>query len=231
MKNRIAIIPARSGSKRIPNKNIKEINGKPMLTYVIETLIETNLYDEIHVSTDSQEYANLAIKNGASVPFLRDKYFSQDNTPLISAVRWVLNQYKNNGVLFESTTIITPCSPLISVNDLLSAQQIYDSHNGSNPVLSVAKYPSPPEWSFEENESGILVSTWPKLLEVRSQDLKEKYYDTGNFSIQNCKTILDNDFIVASNFLKYEISPFRAIDVDSPEDFERLEFVFKALKK
>jgi pseudaminic acid cytidylyltransferase len=226
MTKRIAIIPARAGSKRIKNKNIINFFGKPIIHHTLEHIKNSELYDEIHVSTDSQEIVNVVEALGFKVEFLRESELADDFTPLLTVVRWVLQKYEKRGQIFDSVSIITPCSPLILSTDYQKAVELYEKHEGKNPVLSVSSFPTPVEWAFEEDQNGILKATFPELLLKRSQDIVPKYYDSGNFSVQNCAEILCSKKEIGENFLKFELPNTRAIDVDTLEDLELLKALY-----
>lgn len=225
---RIAIIPARGGSKRIPKKNIAEFHGKSMIGYPIENLLRSNLFQNVYVSTDDQEIADIAKTYGAIVPKLRDKDLATDFAPVLEVARSVLREYEIKGELFDCFTMIMPCSPLITIEDIVSANNLFESKGMDLPVLSVSKFPSPIEWAFRENKGVLELYEHANLL-IRSQDLKEAYYDTGNFSVQSCKKILQSENQVSSSFIKYEIDRLRAIDVDEPEDLELLKKIYSLI--
>ena len=201
---RLAIIPARGGSKRIPRKNVIDFFGKPIISYPIEAALQSSLFDEVHVSTDDEEIAAIAKKAGASLPFMREARFADDFTPVLEVARFVLRKYKDQNKEFDSFTMIMPCSPLITSEDLIKANSIFEMHKLSTPVLSVSKYPSPIEWAFKENNNILEIADSSKLT-IRSQDLTDSYFDTGNFSIQNAKEVLSNNSMVPDKFLKYDL--------------------------
>lgn len=222
---RIAIIPARGGSKRIPRKNVIDFHGHPMISYVIKAALESEIFDEVHVSTEDSEIAEISKKYGASIPFMRDPAVADDFTPVLAVARWVLKQYQSIGKSYDSFTLIMPCSPLINSSDYIEANKIYEKHKGEIPVLSVARYPSPVEWAFQET-NGVLRVADPEKLSTRSQDLKEYYYDTGNFSIQNAQVVINSESIVSAEFIRYEIERIKAIDIDTQDDLELLKKIY-----
>ncbi len=215
---RIAVIPARGGSKRLPKKNIMEFCGKPMIAHVLEAILETNLFDEVHVSTDDEEVAKISKSYGAAVPFLRDPSLATDHAPVLSVLKWVIKQYEAQGRDFKTIMMVMPCSPLLLSEDFSSACQQFEASDKAAPLLSVAKYPSPIEWAFQE-KNGLLVAANPEKLLIRSQDLKPTYYDAGLFSIFDKKHLNANES-VASTFLKYELPLWKAVDIDEEQDLE-----------
>ena len=126
---RLAIIPARGGSKRIKKKNIKQFLGKPIISYSIETALKSNLFSKIHVSTDSLEIKKISEKNKINIDFMRPKNLANDNVGLIEVLKFVANKYKNLGYKFDEVWLIMPCSPLINYKDLIKASKIYKKNN------------------------------------------------------------------------------------------------------
>ena len=121
MVKRIAIIPARGGSKRIPNKNIRDFCGKPMISYALEAARDSALFDCIHVSTDSKKIAEATQKEGFDVDFMRTAELSDDHTPIMPVLKYVLEQYIDRGKYFDEVVLIMACAPLIDANDLISS--------------------------------------------------------------------------------------------------------------
>ena len=228
---RIAIFPARSGSKRIKNKKIIYFHNSPMIAHPLKAALDSKLFDEIHVSTDSDEVKKVVEDLGVEVKFKRPKSISDDDTPVIEVARWVLEKYKTLRKDFESFAMIMPCSPLLTSDDLVNAYEIYDQYNGKYPVLSVSKFPCPIEWAFEEVEKDVISPSDKKLITKKGQELKERYYDTGTFSIQNSKIVLGNTKIVNDCFFKYELPFIRAIDIDTYDDLETASQVYTLLNK
>lgn len=134
----IAIIPARSGSKRLKDKNIKLLNGKPLMAYSIEAAIESGIFDEIFVSTDSEKYAVIAREYGANVPFLRDELLSSDTTTSVDVILDTLVNYKKAGKEFDFITLLQPTSPLRTAEDVLSGYQMMKEKNADS-VISVCQ--------------------------------------------------------------------------------------------
>jgi len=226
--NRIAIIPARGGSKRIPQKNIKNFCGRPMISYPIEALKKSNLFDKIHVSTDDKKIKNVVTSLGLKIDFLRPKDLSNDFTPIMPVIKFVVEQYLKMNQTFEEIWIILPCSPFLSSSDLIEASIIFNQNKFSNPLMAIAEYPVPIEWAFDINENGLLSPVKKGNFAIRSQDLKKKYHDAGMFYAYSKDIILNVDYNGSDqNFLPYLISKDKAIDIDDPEDWEYAEKLFK----
>ena len=150
---RLAVIPAREGSKRIKNKNIKNFCGKPIISYALNAAKESDLFDTIHVSTESEEIANIVRDLGFTVDFLRDISLADDITPIIPVLKWVVEKYQSKNIYFDEVVLIMACAPFIDATDLKKASLIMDKNNGTKSVISISSYPAPIEWAFENKNS------------------------------------------------------------------------------
>ena len=142
----IAIITARSGSKGLPHKNIKELCGKPMMAYTIEACLSSGCFDKVHVSTDSQEYAEIAKEYGADVPFLRTEELSNDTATTEQVIRYVLSEYDKRGEVYDTFAIMQPTSPLRNAEDVKRAFKLMKEKN-ANSVIGVCEMEHSPLWS------------------------------------------------------------------------------------
>lgn len=229
---RIAIIPARGGSKRIPNKNIRNFCGRPMIGYIIGEALASGLFDEIHVSTDSQEIVEVVEGLGLKVPFMRLPQLADDHTPIMPVLRYVLDEYQGREMTFDTVAILMACAPMITAEDLRGGLTLYDSLQGARAVLGVAEYPCPIEWAFQREPSGVLVPLQPGMFSFRSQDLAPAYYDAGQFCYMSCQHILTTDGAGSDEgFLGYPIQRHQAIDIDTMDDWRFAELVFKSVSQ
>jgi len=227
---RIAIIPARGGSKRIPQKNIKNFCGKPMISYPIKALMESNLFDKIHVSTDDDEIVQVVNQIGLKVDFYRPKNLSDDYTPIMPVIRHVIEEYRTMNQTFNEIWIILPCSPLLSSKDLVKASIKFKHKDSSNSLMAVTEYPVPIEWAFELNDKGILEPVKKGDFAKRSQDFKKKYFDAGMFYIHSEATILNSEYSGSDqNITPYLLSKDKAIDIDDIQDWDYAEKLFEIL--
>ena len=227
---RIAIIPARGGSKRIPQKNIKSFCGKPMISYPIQALLETNLFDKIHVSTDEKKVVEITEQQGVKVDFYRPKNLSDDYTPIMPVLKYVVEEYKKRDQIFDEVWVILPCSPMLNAKDLIKASMLFKDSPSSNSLMAVAEYPVPIEWAFELNEKGILEPVKKGAFAKRSQDLKKKYFDAGMFYIHSEATILTSEYSGSDrNIMPYLLSNEKAIDIDDIQDWNHAEKLFKLI--
>ena len=175
---RLLIIPARIGSKRIKKKNIKLFYGKPIINYSIDTSLKSNLFDEIHVSTDSPLITE-KLKKKIKIKFIRPKYLSGDNVPLKKVFYFVLKKYQEIGYKFDELWFMSSCAPLIDAKDLIKASKFFSQNKKS--FISVSKHPAPIEWAFEKNNKNKLTPVLIDKINTNSQKLKTSYYDSGLF--------------------------------------------------
>lgn len=226
---RIAIIPARGGSKRIPGKNIMPFCGKPMIAYALEAAKESKIFDLIHVSTDSPEIARVVEQLGFSVDFFRKDSLADDFTGLIPVISWVLGEYKKIGAHYDQVCCIMPNAPLLKSKDLVQAFKIFEDNSYSHPLLVYTAYPVPTEWVFRLNESGLMMPDNPKKILIRSQDLGAGYYECGPFNIWGAKHLNDVN-ILSKGSLAYFMPRARAIDIDTLDDLEYAQKLYQLLE-
>jgi pseudaminic acid cytidylyltransferase len=227
----LAIIPARGGSKRLANKNIRDFCGRPMISYSLEAAQSSGVFDEIHVSTESEIIGDVVVGLGYRMPFLRPAELADDHTPLIPVLRWVLQEYGRRGRAFDAVCLIMPCAPLLTALDLVSGMNILRDGRNKMPVLSVAPYPVPVEWAYSRGDDGLLSAREPGMFAVRSQDLGKSYYDTGGFAFFPAARILDEAYVGGTDMLSVVLPSFRAVDIDDAEDFERAEILYLGLQE
>ena len=222
----VVIIPARSGSKGLPDKNIKLLNGKPLLQYSIEAAINSNIFNCIHVSTDSEKYAEIAQGCGADVPFLRCQEFSSDIVDSWSVVRYVLEQYKLMGKTFDMVTLLQPTSPLRDANDIRSAYHLF-CEKKADTVISVNKVAHSP-LLMNTLEESLSLNGFINLKEVGRRQSMPQYYQI-NGAIYMMKTyILDRiSDLYGEKSYAYIMSREKSIDIDSIIDFKVAETFLK----
>ena len=229
---RLAIIPARGGSKRIPNKNIKEFYGKPMIYYSLNAAKLSGLFDKIHVSTDSHEIAQVVANLGFEVDFLRDSSLADDITPIMPVLKWVLEKYQSQDLYFDEVVLIMACAPFVDFEDLQKASKLMQTYNSSKPVMAISNYPVPIEWAFNKDDEKHLIPVNPGKFKIRSQDLDKKYFDAGVFTFFPKDTVLLSEGAGDDmSYLGYELNKFKAIDIDDQEDWDFAELIMKAISK
>jgi len=228
--SRIAIIPARGGSKRIPNKNIIDFCGKPMIEYALEAARNSKLFDKIHVSTDNDEIAKVAERAGHSIDFYRPLNLADDNTPIMPVLKNVIETYELNGCSFDQVCLLMATNPLVSSADLCGAVKLFENNICKYPVIGVVAYPVPIEWAFEYEKDGRLTPMQPGKFAVRSQDLTEKYYDAGCFVIYSSAFVKESMGAGDdSQYLGYKLSKEKGIDIDNLEDLEFAKAIYRSI--
>lgn len=180
MKN-LAIIPARGGSKRIPNKNIKKFMGKPIISYSIEAALSTELFDEVMVSTDDIEIAEVALQYGAKVPFMRSTNTADDYSTLADVLREVLDQYKLSGQEYDNMCCILATCPLIMPETIVEGYNKLITNENISTVYPIVPFSYPVQRCLQIDEIGIISMKWEKYSTSRSQDLESLYHDSGTF--------------------------------------------------
>jgi pseudaminic acid cytidylyltransferase len=232
MPSRLAIIPARGGSKRIPDKNIRDFCGRPMIGHILQAAATSKLFDTIHVSTESRRIADVVQSLGHPVDFFRPDELADDHTPLMPVLRYVVETYAAKGRHYDEIWLLMPCSPLIGPDDLIAASGFFLSSGRQRPVMTVAQYPAPVEWAYHRKDGGSLVPLQPEMLAVRSQDIRPTYFDTGSFCIYPASAVLQSEGAGDySAYVGYPLPRQKAIDIDSEEDFQLAEAIFRARAK
>lgn len=210
----IAIIPARSGSKRIINKNIKIFNGKPIIYYAIKNAISSKLFKKIYVTTDSYKIKKIAEKYGAEVPYLREKKLSNDHVPINEVIKAFLKKIDKYKI--SIVCCIFPCSPFVKPLDLRKAyNQLLKNNSGF--VFSALRYTHPIQRSFKLVNKKIIINNY-KYLNKRTQDLEINYHDAGQFYF-GYRNFWEKNNNVFKNGNIYELPKHQVLDIDDIEDW------------
>ena len=221
---RLLIIPARGGSKRIKNKNIKKFKNKPIIFYTIDNAVKSKLFNKIHISSEIRLIKKIVKKKKLQIEFMRSKKLSDDKTPLFKVYNFVVNEYKKRGFVFDEIWSIMPCAPNLEVNDIKKISKFYNKLKVKNPILSVSEYKVPIEWAFNIKKSGNLIPINQKSQLRRSQDIKKKYYDAGQFCVYPGKKFFTYNFIKKNYYYIGYILPSRkSVDIDDIEDWKLAE--------
>ena len=227
MKN-IAIIPARSGSKGLENKNIKLLKGKPLIWYSIKAALDSGCFDVVMVSTDSIEYAEIAEKSGASVPFLRSKETSTDEASSWDVVKEVLDKYKENGMLFDNVMLLQPTSPLRKAEDIVGAFNLFEE-NKADGVVGVCEMDHSPLWSNilpeDNNLAGFIRDEVSR--DSGRQSLPTYYRINGAIYLSkiNYETMIFD--LYNSKGYAYKMPQERSVDIDTELNFAIAETIMK----
>jgi pseudaminic acid cytidylyltransferase len=229
MSIKIAIIPARGGSKRIPNKNIKLFAGQPIISYSIRVAQETKMFNKIIVSTDSLEIAKVAKEYGAEVPFLRPAELANDFANTDEVMYHSLDWLAKEGMQPEYFCCIYATAPFIQARFLKLGYEKLVSY-GVASVFSVTTYPYPIFRSLKITKKGFIEMIWPEYTNFRSQDLPEAYHDAGQFYWANTNKFLKSKTLFAEDSLPLILPRYFVQDIDTMEDWEIAEMLFPAIK-
>jgi len=224
----IAIIPARGGSKRIPGKNIKAFNGRPIITYSIDAALKASCFEEIMVSTDDNEIAAVARQAGAQVPFMRSAATSDDFATLAQACAEVLEQYAKLEKSFQIVCCILPTAPFVSAARLKQGYDLLVS-NGVDAVVPVAAFSYPAQRALKVDDGGKLSMIWPQYYNSRSQDLPVSYHDAGQFYWIKTETLQKDLRFFADDSLPLILSQMEVQDIDCLEDWQLAELKYGML--
>lgn len=225
----IAIIPARGGSKRIPRKNIKDFCGKPILAYSVEAALNSNLFDEVMVSTDDNEIAEIAKQYRASVPFLRSAETSNDFAILKDVLNEVLAKYNELGKNFDEVCCILPTAPLVETDDIVKSHEILESEKCVS-VIPVVKY-SYTIFRSLKIENGKLAMNWPDNYSKRSQDLPDAYHDAGLFYWYDKKYFEEKIAGFGENACPYVLDEEKVQDIDTLDDWKIAEMKYNLIQQ
>jgi pseudaminic acid cytidylyltransferase len=226
---KLAVIPARGGSKRIPRKNIKLFGGKPMIAWSIETALQSRCFDYVLVTTDDDEIAEVAQAYGAEVPFIRPAHLSDDHTSTIPVIAHSIQQLQTqNGIAVTDVCCIYATAPFLKETDLTLGLQMLKNTN-TNYVFSVTSYPFPIQRAIRINLNQRVEMFQEEYLNIRSQDLEDAWHDAGQFYWGKAQAWLSGAPIFGSNSAAVILPRYRVQDIDTLEDWKRAELMFKAL--
>ena len=223
----VAIITARGGSKRIPHKNIKEFCGKPIIAYSIEAALQSKAFDEVMVSTDSEEISEIAKAYGASVPFLRSDATSNDFATTADVLEEVILEYKKQGIEYDAFACIYPTAPFVTSVRLKEAYHLLVDSDADS-LVSVVRFSFPPQRAFVVKE-GVITYQYPQYAMSRSQDLEPIYHDRGQFYFCKTSVFLKTHSVICGNTLPYELPEEEVQDIDNMSDWEIAEAKYKVL--
>lgn len=224
----LAIIPARSGSKGLQGKNIKNLNGKPMIAYSIEAAKNSKIFDDIIVSTDSQEYANISLEYGASVPFLRPEYLSSDTATTNDVVEYTIKELKKVGKEYDYFMILQPTSPLRTSEDIIEAVKLLIEKE-ANSVVSVCEAEHSPLYMNTLDESLCMSGFISKDIKTRRQELPKYYRLNGAIYICKIEYFLEHKYFYGEKSYAYVMDKKKSIDIDDEFDFILTDYLMNIL--
>lgn len=224
---KIAIIPARGGSKRIPRKNIRDFCGKPMIAYAIEAARGSGLFDHVVVSTDDEEIADVALQFGAEVPFIRPAELSDDYTATIPVVIHAIEVCRKLGWPVNQVCCIYPGVPLIQIQDISDAYNLLEQGK-ADYAFPITPFPSAIQRALRRLPDGGMKSFHPEYVNTRTQDLEPAYYDPGQFYWGQVEAWLNgiSPHLTGRGLV---IPEWRSVDIDTPDDWARAEMLYQLL--
>ena len=225
----LAIIPARGGSKRIPRKNIKSFLGKPIICYSIEAAINSNLFDEVMVSTDDDEIAEISLRYGAKVPFFRSNSNSNDFASTYDVIAEVNNEYLLRDTFFDYTCCIYACAPFVNDSRLKDSFQVMIS-NQYDSVLPIIPFGFPVQRALKIDNNNRIAFLNSEHSITRSQDLEKFYHDAGQFYWVNNLIIKDKKAILTENTGSYKLSELEGQDIDNEVDWKLAEMKYELIQ-
>ena len=225
-KNRrhVAIIPARSGSKRIPGKNIKEFDGVPMISRTIRTLLEAELFDEVVVSTDSPDIIHTSTMAGATGCITRPDDLADDHTPTKPVIQHALGELALSGD--DAVCCVYPCNPFLNPETLRRSFEILLENEG-HFCLPVIEYPHPVQRAFTLDQRSVVTKREPRFELARTQDLEACYHDAGSF-YWGLSSLWMSDHGVHSRSVGLPVSRAEGVDIDTPDDWSFAELLHRA---
>ncbi|MFJ2461383.1 pseudaminic acid cytidylyltransferase [Pseudomonas neuropathica] len=222
----VAIIPARGGSKRIPRKNLLPFDGVPMIVRSIRTALESGLFDQVVVSTDDAEIADVARAHGAQVPFLRPVDLADDFTGTAAVIVHALEQLPS----FDFACCIYATAPLLQVRYLREGLELLERHADKSFAFSVCDFGFPVQRALTLDEQGALRALYPEFRNTRSQDLPKAFQDAGQFYWGRREAWLRGEVLYSPASLPVILPRHLVQDIDTAEDWKRAEYLYAALK-
>ena len=222
----IAIIPARGGSKRIPRKNLAPFDGVPMIVRSIRTALDSGLFDQVVVSTDDAEIADVARAHGAEVPFLRPAQLADDFTGTAAVIVHALQQLP----AFDYACCVYATAPLLQVRYLREGFELLEQHPDKSFAFSVCNFGFPVQRALTLDGQGALTALYPEFRDTRSQDLSEAFQDAGQFYWGRSDAWLRGEVVYSPASLPVILPRHLVQDIDTPEDWKRAEYLYAALK-
>jgi len=226
---KIAIIPARGGSKRIPRKNIKEFCGKPMIAYSIEAAIKSGCFDRVIVSTDDTEIAEVAKTYGAEIPFIRPDYLADDYTATNDVIVHAIEFFQAQGINIELVSCIYATAPFITPISISESVKLIEENDSVDYAVTVTEFAFPIQRALKISNQGQLSLREPEYAMTRSQDLDLFYHDAGQVYTGRPSSFTKVSTVFKGSILPVILSPKNVQDIDTPDDWDRAEVLFKIL--
>jgi len=226
----ICVVPARGGSKRIPRKNIKAFNGKPIITYSIEAALKSNCFDQVIVSTDDNEIAEVAKMYGAKVPFIRPDELSNDYAGTIPVIKHAIEWLESHNNAIDNICCLYATAPFIQSQTICKAfQQLQESK--ADYCFGVTSFSFPIQRSIRITQDDKVDMFYPENFNARSQDLEEAYHDAGQFYWGKAQAFKDEIPIFSEASSPYILPRYLVQDIDTYEDWIRAEAMYRVLQE
>lgn len=225
---RLAIITARGGSKRIPRKNIKPFLGKPILAYSIEAAVASGLFDEVMVSTEDEEIAEIAKRYGAKVPFYRSEKTAGDFATTNDVLLEVIEEYEKRGQFFDVACCIYPTAPFVTAEKIKDAMGQLEASD-ADTLIPVVQFSYPPQRAMVIR-NGQLEFKYLEYIDSRSQDLEKEYHDVGQFYCFKVPAYKENKKLMLGSILPYVVDEMEVQDIDNESDWKIAEIKYQAMK-
>lgn len=224
---KLAVIPARGGSKRIHRKNVKPFFGVPMIARTIEVALKSGLFDHVVVTTDDLEIADISLRAGAQVPFFRPIDLADDLTPTVPVIAHAVQTCNALGWRVAYACCIYPCVPLLEIGDMAAALKLALDMN-ADFVYPVTDFAHPIQRAMRRSATGKMTFYSPQFEMTRTQDLEKSFHDAGQFYWGKASAWLEHKKMHTEG-LGMPIPHWRVVDIDSEDDWQRAELLFKAL--
>ena len=226
MIRRLAIIPARGGSKRIKNKNLKIFFGKPLIYYSIKALKDSNIFSKIHISSDSTKILNYSNKLKIKTDFKRPKYLADDKTGLNKVLKYVISKYQSLNQSYDEVWLIFPNNPFITKKTIFDCSKAYKkiNHKKNNALMTVTKYNYPIHWAQKLSSNNHLLPLDKFSLKMRSQDFNKVYCEAGMVNVYSNKIFYSK---MKTKYFPLELPLYSSVDIDNIEDFRLAKILFK----
>ncbi|BCY02604.1 pseudaminic acid cytidylyltransferase [Stutzerimonas stutzeri] len=227
--SKVAIIPARGGSKRIPRKNVKLFQGQPMIAYSIRAALVCGLFERVIVSTDDAEIADIALAHGAEVPFMRPASLADDHAGTVEVIQHALRELAAAGYQPDYTCCLYATAPLVLPEKLVEGFELLAARPDKDFAFTVTDFASPVQRALRVNVDGGVESLYPEFYETRSQDLERAYHDAGQFYWGRSAAWNEGKAIHSAHSLPLILPRYLVQDIDSPEDWHRAELMYATL--
>ena len=226
MIKRLAIIPARGGSKRIKNKNLKFFCGKPLIYYSIKALQQSDIFSKIHVSSDSIKILNYSNKQKIKTDFRRPKYLADDKTDINKVLKYVVSKYKSLGKIYDEVWLVFPNNPFITKKIIIDCSKAYKkiSFKKNNALMTVTKYNYPINWAQKLSSNNYLLPLDKFSLKTRSQDFNAIFCEAGMINVYSNNIFYSK---IKKKYFPFELPLYSSVDIDNIEDFKLAHISFK----